>query len=138
MSVQITGRYLGAKKIEVTHGPSGATFKTVAPLDNQGDGSTFSPTDLVATGLGSCLLTIMANYADRNGIALDGASFEVEKVMTPTPPRRIATLLVQLHLPEHLTQAQREALELAAQGCPVHRSLHEAVHVSISYFYDVA
>jgi putative redox protein len=137
MGVHISGRYLGNKKMELTHGPSGARIVTAAPVDNQGDGSSFSPTDLVAGALGACLMTIMSIYAERHEIDLSGAWFETEKNMSKEAPRRITALPVRVHLPSRLTQAQREALEHASHGCPVHHSLSSEVQAPVSFFYDV-
>src|SRR5690349_3800793 len=98
MSVEITGRYTGKLGTELTHGPSGALLRTAAPLDNQGDGSSFSPTDLVAAALASCIVTTMAIVAEREGISFRDATFRVEKHMI-AQPRRIGALPVVVHMP---------------------------------------
>jgi len=135
MAVKITGEYIGSKKITLTHELSGTQLTTSAPLDNQGDGKSFAPTDLVGASLGACVLTIIAIIAERDGIDLSGMSMEVEKVMAQTPPRRIAELNLLVRMPARLSQEQRERFERAAHGCPVHRSLHPDVRAPISFEY---
>lgn len=136
MAVEITGRYTGHLKTELTHGPSGAVLPTAAPVDNQGDGSSFSPTDLVAAALASCMVTTLAIVAERDGIDLSGVSFRVEKHMAGDP-RRIAGLPVEIHLPADLPAAERAKLERAAHTCPVHRSLLPEIDKEVRFVYDV-
>jgi putative redox protein len=136
VAVEISGRYSGQLKTEMTHGPSGVVLRTAAPVDNQGDGSSFSPTDLVAAALGSCMVTTMAIVAEREGIDLSGVSFHVEKHMTGDP-RRIARLPVVIHMPAGLPAAARLKLERAAHTCPVHRSLLPEVEKDVRFVYDV-
>ena len=135
MAVEITGRYTGTLNMELTHGPSGAVLKTAAPKDNLGDGSSFSPTDLVAAALGSCMVTTMAIVAEREGIDFTSASFHVEKHMV-MDPRRIGRLPVRIHLPANLTPEQRTKLERAAHTCPVHRSLIPEIEKDVRFVYD--
>lgn len=135
MAVEITGRYLGNLKTELVHGPSGRSLETAAPADNQGDGSSFSPTDLVAAALASCMVTTMAILARREGIDLAGTTFHVAKHMAESP-RRVAELPVSIHLPARLTPEQRTKLERAAHTCPVHRSLPETGK-PVEFVYDV-
>lgn len=137
MGVEITGKYLGSKRVEVIHVPSGESIVTSAPKDNQGDGSKFSPTDLVGASMGSCMLTIMAIYADQAHIKLDGSWFRLDKTMRANP-RQIGKLEVQFHLPAGLNLEQRKKLEEAALSCPVHRSLRPEVEVPVSFHYDVS
>jgi uncharacterized OsmC-like protein len=136
MAVEITGRYTGNLKTELTHGPSGAVLPTAAPVDNQGDGSSFSPTDLVAAALASCMVTTMAIVAQRDGVDLSGVTFRVEKHMAGEP-RRIAKLPVVIHLPADLAPAARLKLERAAHTCPVHRSLLPEVEKDVQFVYDL-
>src|SRR5512138_571667 len=107
MAVQIQCRYEGELHCTAVHGPSRSAMATDAPADNQGRAETFSPTDLVATALGSCMLTIMGIYARPRNIRIEGARAVVEKEMTKTPPRRIARLHVHVTLPATLTEKQR-------------------------------
>src|SRR5688500_17564853 len=121
MAVEITGTYKGGLKMELHHGPSGTSMKTAAPVDNKGDGSSFSPTDLVAAALGSCAVTTMAIAADREGIPFSGATFVIEKHMR-SGPRRVDRLPLRIRMPGDLTEDQRRTLEEAARTCPVARS----------------
>ena len=132
--VNITGRYLGGKRVEMRHTDSGATITTSAPKDNNGDGLLFSPTDLVAAGLGACMLTVMGIVAERNGLAIEGAHCSVDKEMSQTP-RRIGKLPITLHLPATLNAEARAKLEKAALSCPVHHSLHPEIEASVSFVY---
>jgi uncharacterized OsmC-like protein len=134
MAVEITGTYLGNLKMELTHGPSGAKLKTAAPVDNKGDGSSFSPTDLVAAALGSCMVTTMAIVAERDGIAAEEFTFRIEKHMA-NDPRRIGALPVEIHMPAGLDPDQRAKLERAANHCPVHRTLAPEVDQAVTFVY---
>ena len=133
MSIEIQVEYLGKTSCRAVHGPSGQDLRTTAPKDNGGDGSTFSPTDLFATSLGTCVLTIMAMAAERRGLDLTGATVTVEKHMTTEPPRRIAQLPVHVRLPIRVSPADLRLLEAAAHGCPVHRSIHPDIESPIVF-----
>jgi len=135
MPVQIQCLYEGDLHCSAIHGPSRSALSTDAPADNQGKAETFSPTDLVATALGSCLLTIMGIYARPRNIRIEGARAVVEKEMTKTPPRRIARLNVRLMLPAALSEKQRGGLEQAVRLCPVAASLHPDIEVAINFEY---
>lgn len=134
MAVEITGRYIGNLAVEMTHGPSGAVLKTVPPVDNQGDGSSFSPTDLVATALAACMATLIAIVGERDGIDLTGLSVHVEKHMAGSP-RRIGKLPSRIRMPAGLAPAQRKKLENAALTCPVHMSLHPDIEREVVFEY---
>ncbi|RKG72710.1 OsmC family peroxiredoxin [Corallococcus exercitus] len=121
-------------KTQVTHGPSGATLPTEAPKDNGGTGGSFSPTDLVATALASCVVTTMHLMAGKEGITLGEVRATVEKRMTP-PPRKIGELVLSILMPSGLTKDQRAMLEKIAHECPVARSLHPDVKVVTSFGY---
>lgn len=136
MSVKITGKYLGNKKTSLLHTPSGAEIVTSAPIDNQGDGSAFSPTDLVAGALGACMMTVMSIVAERDGVDLSGMSMEVEKHMEQNP-RRIGRLPIRLHLPRGIDESYRSKLERVAHTCPVHHTLREDTSVEVEFLYDV-
>lgn len=135
MAVAISGRYVGGLKMDLTHGPSGSVIRTAAPVDNQGDGSSFSPTDLAAAALGSCMITTMAIVAAREGIPFDGGGFSLEKHMR-SGPRRIDRLPVVIRLPAGLTPEQRTRMEEVALGCPVHLSLLEAIDRPVEFVYE--
>lgn len=136
MGVIIDGLYTGNKKVRLEHEPSGAVLITDAPKDNQGEGSSFSPTDLVAAALGSCMMTIVGIVAERNGIELSGMRMRVEKEMR-SEPRRVASLSLAIHMPRGIPLEQREKFERAARTCPVEQSLHPEVHVEVNFLYDV-
>jgi uncharacterized OsmC-like protein len=125
--VKITGEYRGDLHCVATHGPSGRTLETDAPVDNQGRGEAFSPTDLVATALGTCILTTVGIVARRLGLDLTGARFEVTKEMSTDAPRRLARLATHLWLPLPRSADREGALERAAHTCPVHESLAPTV-----------
>ena len=124
---RIDSRYSGQLRCHSQHGPSGSTLDTDAPTDNQGKGERFSPTDLVATALATCILTIMGIVAQRHGWSLEGTSARVEKTMTSSGVRKIALLEVWITLPEHLDGEAQGILQQAGEGCPVKRSLEGAV-----------
>lgn len=133
--VRIVATYEGSKHCRAIHTPSGSYLETDAPVDNQGKGEKFSPTDLVATGLASCVLTTMAIVAERSNVSIQGATATVEKVMTSSSPRRIASLHLQVTLPKSLSDEFRKKLEHTAHHCPVHKSLHPEVEASIVFTY---
>jgi putative redox protein len=134
--VVISGRYTGELRCEAVHGPSGSKLVTDAPADNMGRGEAFSPTDLVATALGSCIVTTMAILATRRGIDFSSATFSVEKHMAMEPVRRIARLPVTIRMSAAISQENRAVLERAAHTCPVHKSLHPDVDAPISFVYE--
>ena len=136
--VEIQIQYLGDLRCEAAHGPSEKTLLTDAPVDNCGRGESFSPTDLVATALGTCIVTTMGIFAQRHGINLSGAKVTVQKEMTSVPTRRIARLASELILPLPPTHPHREALERAALTCPVHQSLHPDVEKPVSFVWSGA
>lgn len=120
--------------MEVHHGPSGATLHTAAPVDNQGDGSSFSPTDLTAAALGACMLTIMGIVAERDGLSLEGCRFQLEKHMQSNP-RRIARVPITFHMPAGLGAEARKKIERGALTCPVAHSLHPELEKDVSFEY---
>lgn len=131
--VQIKSTYEGNLRTRSVHGPSSAELVTDAPVDNQGKGESFSPTDLVATALGTCMLTIMGIVAERHGWDLGGATVSVEKSMSTDAPRRIVELAVVIRVPAVLDAGARKALEKAAHGCPVHATLGNRVRMPVSF-----
>lgn len=132
--VTIDVRYTGHKKCSLTH-QEGATLTTDAPKDIGGDASAFSPTDLVAAGLASCILTTIAMFAERHGLDLTGSTAHVVKEMNASP-RRIGRLPVLVTLPASAPEELRPALERAGHQCPVHASLHPDVDSPIEYRYE--
>jgi putative redox protein len=135
MSVQIDIVYQGQLRCQATHAPSGTQFFTDAPVDNHGKGESFSPTDLVATALGTCMLTTMGIFAERHQIDLTGSSVTVLKEMVQTPVRRIARLTTELRLTVSKDHPHREALERTALTCPVHQSLHPDVEKPVTFIW---
>jgi len=133
--VTITAKYEGDLCCTAVHGPSSATLSTDAPKDNEGLGRYFSPTDLVATALATCILTTMGIVARRHGIELKGARAKVEKHMQSSP-RRIARLPVELHVTGAFTAEQKKLLEATAHACPVHKSLHPDIDAPITLHWD--
>ena len=131
--VQINIVYEGKLHCSATHVPSGQTLGTDAPKDNQGQGETFSPTDLVATALGACMLTIMGIVAQRQNLNLTGSTVTVMKEMTSQPTRRIGRLPVTVTVPTKLSEDDRRRLENAVVTCPVHRSLHPEIEIPIAF-----
>ncbi|MDB5270031.1 MAG: osmotically inducible protein OsmC [Hymenobacter sp.] len=130
-----TARYAGHLRTEATHVASGNVIQTDAPVDNHGRGEAFSPTDLVSTALGSCMMTVMGIVAERHQWDLVGSSFAVQKHMSPEAPRRIAQIDVTFTLPATLTPTERALLERSAHTCPVGLSLHPDVRQNIVFEY---
>jgi putative redox protein len=133
--VEIEVEYSGGLRCTTRHGPSGASFTTDAPKDNEGRGESFSPTDLVATALGTCMLTVMGIVARKRGWNLDGAHARIEKHMVADPLRRIARLPVRIEMPRGLPADARPVLEKAALTCPVHLSVNPAIERPVSFVY---
>jgi uncharacterized OsmC-like protein len=131
--VRIHLSYQGGLRCSATHEPSGNTINTDAPIDNNGRGEAFSPTDLVATALGACMATVMGIVAERKGIDLQGLRVEVRKHMSEDAPRRISKLEVDLHIPVPATHPECKLLESAARGCPVHHSLHPDIETVFNW-----
>ncbi len=134
----IKSSYRGELRTEASHLQSGTTLVTDAPVDNQGKGESFSPTDLVATGLASCMLTIMGIVAERHGWDLTRATASASKVMAADPVRRIARIEVTIEIPGRFDAQARAALEKAALGCPVHATLGRSVEMPVEFVWDPA
>jgi putative redox protein len=133
--VRISIDYDGKLHCNATHGPSGAPLATDAPLDNQGKGEAFSPTDLVATALGTCIATTMAIVAERHQVELKGMTVQVAKEMA-SDPRRISRQTTEVHVPLPADHPRRELLEKTALGCPVHRSLSGEMERPTKFFWE--
>jgi putative redox protein len=131
--VEIQIAYQGKLRCWAKHADSGTTMLTDAPKDNMGNGESFSPTDLVATALGTCMLTTMGIVAQRNEIDMSGATSVVTKEMVQAPTRRIGRLGVTIRVPQKLSEEQRQRLENAALACPVHKSLHPDVQIPVKF-----
>ena len=133
--VKITAIYQGELHCLLTHGPSGSTLQTDAPKDNMGKGEAFSPTDLSAASLLTCVLTTIAIYGQRHNIEIKGAQGEILKEMTTEPPRRIARLTIKITMPKGIKIADRPTLERVGSSCPVHKSLSPEVQILTTFTY---
>lgn len=135
--VDIYVRYEGELRCAARHGPSSSQLATDAPVDNHGRGEAFSPTDLVATALGTCMLTTMGIRARKEGWHIDGIELHVKKQMSADLPRRIARLTVTMSVPAavsaRLDGEARAALEHTAHTCPVRISLHDSIDVPVRF-----
>jgi putative redox protein len=127
--------YEGGLRCKLTHEPSGSVIQTDAPKDNQGKGEAFSPTDLVASALGSCMMTVMGIAAARHQIDLTGSRMDLVKEMVADPLRRIGTITVNLHMAPGIPEDKRKMLEAAALSCPVHKSLHPDLKTPIHFVW---
>ena len=125
-------KYKGNLSTEAVHTDSGNSILTDAPIDNMGLGNAYSPTDLVATGLGSCMLTIMGIVAQRNNIDMDGTIAEIEKIMYKDP-RRIGEIKIKIIFNKTLTESDRKKLIKASNNCPVRNSLSPDIKKLIEY-----
>ena len=128
--------YLGGLRNEVEHLQSGTKIVTDAPLDNHGKGESFSPTDLFASSLGCCMLTIMGISAESYGFNIDGTTIATEKIMG-TNPRRVVELKLDIHFPKgsNYTDQQKRLIEAAARTCPVANSLNPEIKKTITFNY---
>ena len=135
--VEVKIDYEGGLHTRAVHGPSSAVLQTDAPVDNQGRGEAFSPTDLLAAALGSCMLTVMGIVAQRHEWALEGARARVEKHMVEDPTRRVGRLVVELDFPASLPESARDTLLNAANTCPVKQSLHAEIEIDLRPHWQV-
>ena len=126
--------YKGSLRTEATHLRSGNTIITDAPTDNKGKGEAFSPTDLVATALASCMLTIMGIKADEMNINIDGTYANIKKLMG-SGPRRIAQLIIVINIPISTDQKTKNILEKAALACPVDKSLSDSMIRDVKFIW---
>ena len=134
--VEIHIDYEGQLHCRAVHGPSGVEVSTDAPVDNEGRGESFSPTDLVATAFGCCLLTITGITARRLGVEVAGATAQVKKIMSDDLPRRIAQLPVTVALPLPPDHPDRQEIESAALACPVHQSLRADIDRPVTFVWE--
>ncbi|MDR1720201.1 MAG: OsmC family protein [Dysgonamonadaceae bacterium] len=127
--------YLGNLRTEAVHLQSGAKITTDAPVDNQGKGEAFSPTDLFAVSYGCCALTIMGIAAQTHGFNIDGAEVKTTKVMASNP-RHIAELIVEFIVPDnHFTEKERKIIEKASIDCPVANTVASVVKITKTISY---
>ncbi len=130
MAVNIDVTYTGDFQTEITHGPSNAKLNTDLPVDNGGKGRKFSPTDLFVSSFGSCVMTIMAKFAENCNIAFEGTKIELEKIMADNP-RRVEEIKAKIIFATELDAKQKKKLLACIQACPVHRSLHPDIKITI-------
>ncbi len=130
--VEISLTYDGDLRTRATHGPSGTGLITDAPVDNHGKGESFSPTDLLATALGSCMLTYVGLTANARGWDVRGTQVTVKKEMVADPIRRVGRLTVSIHIPLELTDAELAIVEKAVITCPVKESISERIQVPVT------
>jgi putative redox protein len=130
--VEMQVRYEGGLHTLARHGPSASQIETDAPVDNQGRGEAFSPTDLLGASLATCMLTTMAIRAEPEGWPLDGATARIEKHMALEPRRRVGRLVVEIDAPAGIPLEARAPLEGSARGCPVACSLSPQVEVDLT------
>ncbi len=135
MTPTVESQYLGELRTQAVHVKSGTVIRTDAPVDNQGKGELFSPSDLLAAALASCMMTIMGIVAGREGISLTGTSSETLKIMSVQPPRKIARIEVRLTMTadRELSEAEKKKLDNAAHTCPVALSLHPEIEQAVTF-----
>lgn len=127
--------YQGELRTESVHLKSGKTIITDAPPDNKGKGEAFSPTDLMSTSLGCCMLTIMGIVAGRDNIAIEGTTITVSKIMANNP-RKVQEIIVEFFFPKNnYTDKEKKILENAARTCPVALSLHPDLKQTVIFNY---
>ena len=129
---QINIEYIGDLRTKSVHVQSGNSIVTDAPKDNQGLGRKFSPTDLVASSLGSCLLTIMGIVAKRHNIDLENTYADIQKSMSENP-RRISTIIINIYFNNSITEKEQKILIQASKHCPVHNSLSSDIDIQINF-----
>lgn len=124
--------YQGSLRTQATHIQSGTVILTDAPVDNQGKGEAFSPTDLLAASLGSCMLTIMGIAAREQQINIENTTCTITKIMAANP-RRVGQINIELKFPETYADKQQKILERAALTCPVYLSLHPDIKKTVNF-----
>ena len=134
--VEVSVKYTGGLHCDATHVPSQSTISTDAPTDNRGKGESFSPTDLIATALATCMSTTMGIVAQDHGIDLSGLTVRVQKQMSTDAPRRIVALPSEVHIPLSPDCPQRALLESTALNCPVHKSLPPEIERPTRFFWE--
>jgi putative redox protein len=134
--ITIETLYSGGLRTEVKHLQSSVTLTTDAPVDNKGRGESFSPTDLLAASLGSCMLTIIGITADTQGFNIDGTRIKITKVMAANP-RRVSEIHISFQFPgNNYTEKQREVIQRSALTCPVALSIHPDIKQMVEFNFD--
>lgn len=135
MSIKISCDYLGDLRVRAVHSSSGAEIITDAPVDNQGQGRSFSPTDLAAASMATCMITILGIQAKSIPLDLTGLKVEIEKHMTKTPPRRIAQLDIKMMMPAGIPEELRPRLIRAAEACPVKQTFRDDTVINLEWIW---
>lgn len=133
--VEIEIQYQGALRCQATHTPSQNTLQSDAPKDNQGKGESFSPTDLVATALGTCMATMMDIVARKHDFDITGTTVKVVKQMINEPVRRVDKLTTTITFPQNYDDHQKKLLQTTAKNCPVAKSIHPDINVPVDFIY---
>lgn len=133
--VKMIIEYEGNLHCKAKHGPSGSVIVTDAPKDNQGKGEAFSPTDLVASALATCIATTVDLFARRKGWEMKGMRLGIEKVMVQDPDRRIGKLLVDIWMPINLQEEDRKTIQKIAETCPVNKSIHPSIESTMTFHW---
>ena len=128
----ISIKYEGNLRTTATHLKSGSIISTDAPIDNKGKGEKFSPTDLFATALGSCMLTIMGIMAQAHGLSIDGSYIEIDKRMGKNP-RRVSHIKIIINIHGEFSDKEKQLLINAAKHCPVSKSIHPDIKEEIEF-----
>lgn len=127
--------YNGGLRTTATHLKSGKQIITDAPTDNHGKGEAFSPTDLLATSLGSCMISLMGIVAMQHNFVFEGGSVDITKIMDSNP-RRVVEIIAEVKMPKlNFNEQQKRLLEYAAHNCPVAKSLHPDIKQTITFIY---
>ena len=129
-----TSKYSGELRTHSVHTQSGETYITDAPTDNEGKGEAFSPTDIVATSLANCMMTIMGIVSKRKGLIIEGTEAKIDKFMG-TDPRRITEIKIDFYFPLNFSEDERKLLEKSALNCPVAKSLSSDLKQNIQFHY---
>jgi putative redox protein len=135
MSIKISCEYLGDLRVRAVHSSSGAEIITDAPVDNQGQGRSFSPTDLAAASVATCMITIIGIQAKSIPLDVTGLKVEIEKHMTKTAPRRIEQLDIKMMMPARIPEELRPRLIRAAEACPVKQSFRDDTLINLQWFW---
>jgi putative redox protein len=133
--VEIDIEYLGDLECKAVHGPSGSQLITDTPADNQGRGEHFSPTDLLATAVGTCVGTVMGIVADRHGIDIKGLKISVSKEIHPEPPRRVGKLTLNVVFPHEISGSDLKVLSAVVDSCPVTKSLNPEIVIEKNFSF---
>lgn len=136
MAVEITVDYEGQLRCRAVHGPSKNELLTDAPADNMGKGEAFSPTDLVAAALATCIITTIGIVAQRKGFEVKNMRAHIEKHMSTDSPRRIVKLPVKIWISLPPDHPERPLIEKTAHGCPVHQSLRSDIDIPVEFVWE--